>query len=799
MKPPFQDRQPRTDHQGHLSKNGSAILGRFPLKSSVRMIVLCGVFGVMPLGTVVAAGAGGGEGAANSHPFPDQPELVSANKNVIRVGNKLFKDLNANGKVDKYEDWRHSVDKRVDDLVSQMTLEEKAGLMLIDTLNAQCMGAIKTPDTDNYINTQKMHRFIFRNTVTGPGTTVCRPDAGFSAGSTITPEEAARYMNTIQALSEATRLGIPVLYKSNARNHIDPDARAGINESSGAFSAFPKEAGIAAAALGEESAKTGNAPTTGDMSIVQKFAKVMGAEWKSIGLRGMYGYMADLTTEPRWYRAHETFTEDADLNANIIETLVKTLQGPLDAKGVSLSPDTSVALTVKHFPGGGPQELGLDPHYAFGKTEVYPGGNFGYHLKPFQAAIDAGVSAIMPYYGVPVKLTYNGVTYDEIGMAFSKQIVTDLLRGQLGFQGYVNSDTGIINDRAWGLEEKTVPERVATAINGGTETLSGFHDVKTITDLVQAGLVTEARVTEAAKRLLKPMFLMGLFENPYVDETAANGIVGSQANRDVGLEVQRKSVVLLQNKDAAGGGKVLPLKAASKVYILGDFTKARVESYGYTVIDGNANPRPPVGDSDYVLISMTARNPRNVTSTYISNSPATGLNPAHINPIVLDGVNGLDGKSPYGAADACVSYGAAACTDSGLIFGGSFPWESGILDFTGMSTSESWQVVPSLDTIKAVMSEVGDPKKAVLHVYFRQPFVMDSASGLLHAGAIVAGFGVSDTALLDVLSNKFKPQGRMPFALAKTRAAITQQNPDVPGYKETVDGELFPFGFGLTY
>jgi beta-glucosidase len=252
---------------------------------------------------------------------------------------------------------------------------------------------------------------------------------------------------------------------------------------------------------------------------------------------------------------HETFTEDADLNANIIGTLVATLQGPLDAHGVSLSPNTSVALTMKHFPGGGPQELGLDAHYAFGKTQVYPGGNFGYHLKPFQAAIDAGVSAIMPDDGVPVNVTYNGITYDPIGMAFSNQIVNDLLRGQLGFQGYVNSDTGIINDRAWGLEETTVPERVATAINGGTDTLSGFHDVKTITDLVQAGLVTEARVTEAARRLLKPTFQMGLFENPYVDETAANGIIGSQANRDVGMEVQRKSVVLLQNKDAAGAAR----------------------------------------------------------------------------------------------------------------------------------------------------------------------------------------------------------------------------------------------------
>jgi beta-glucosidase len=139
-----------------------------------------------------------------------------------------------------------------------------------------------------------------------------------------------------------------------------------------------------------------------------------------------------------------------------------------------------------------------------------------------------------------------------------------------------------------------------------------------------------------------------------------------------------------------------------------------------------------------------------------------------------------------------VAYGAAVCTDNGLIFGGSFPWESSILDFSGMSTAESWQVVPSLETIKAVMSEVGDPKKVVLHVYFRQPFVLDPASGLLDAGAIVAGFGVSDTALLDILSNKFKPQGKMPFALAKTRAAIIEQQTDVPGYKETTDGSCSP-------
>jgi len=182
------------------------------------------------------------------------------------------------------------------------------------------------------------------------------------------------------------------------------------------------------------------------MEVVKGFAKVMGQEWKALGIRGMYGYMADLATEPRWYRVHETFTEDADLGANIMKTLVENLQGG------PLNPASPVALTMKHFPGGGPQEMGLDPHYAFGKNQVYPAGNFGYHLKPFKAAIDAGVSSIMPYYGVPIEVSYEGVRYEQTGMAFSKQIVTDLLRGKLGFKGYVNSDTGIVNDRAWGLE-----------------------------------------------------------------------------------------------------------------------------------------------------------------------------------------------------------------------------------------------------------------------------------------------------------------------------------------------------------
>jgi beta-glucosidase len=746
----------------------------------------------------------GERGDQGSHGRP--PELEARVKDTLTVRGRTFKDLNANGVLDPYEDWRLPVDRRVDDLVPRMTLEEKAGLMLIDTLNAECdtdtrERGVLGPAAADYVENQHMHRFIFRNTVTSADQAVCgEPGNGFQATTSLTPGEAAEYMNTVQELGEATRLGIPMLVKSNARNHIDPDARAGINESAGAFTAFPKEAGIAAAALGAEARRTGADPTTGDMSVVEDFAGVMGEEWASIGLRGMYGYMADLSTEPRWYRAHETFTEDADLNADIMGTLVEGLQGPVDDDGVSLSPDSPVALTMKHFPGGGPQELGLDPHYSFGKTQVYPGDAFGYHLQPFEAAIDAGVSSIMPYYGVPMGVTHDGVTYDQTGMAFSDQIVNELLRDELGFAGYVNSDTGIINDRAWGLEDRTVPERVAAAVNGGTDTLSGFHDVATITDLVAAGLVTEERVTEAAKRLLEPLFRMGLFENPYVDAAAAEDVTGSEEHREVGLDLQRKSAVLLQNQDTPEGGKALPLKEGSDVYVLGDFTQETVEGYGYEVTDGNTEDpadRPSAAGSDHVLISVTAKNTG--TGSYASDDPATGLNLDHVNPIVMPGTAGLDGQSPYGAADACVAQGAEECTDSGLRFGGSFPWEASSLDFTSMAASESWEITPSLETIQQVMDEVEDPSKVVLHVYFRQPFVLDEASGLRDAGAVVAGFGMTDTALLDVLSGKVAPQGRMPFALAGTRAAIEEQYSDLPGYAETTDGELFPYGFGLTY
>lgn len=655
--------------------------------------------------------------------YTSQPVIEGRSASILVVNQLRFKDLNKNNKLDRYEDWRLPADQRIDDLVRQMTLSEKVGMMLINTLNADPGGKLPLRAAE-FIEDEKMTRFIFRNVVTQnpkPTTT-----GGF-AGAHITPFEAAQFMNAVQELAENTRLGIPSMFKSNSRNHVEFDARAGINEESGAFSSWPKESGLAA---------------TRDMDLVADFAKAMRQEWTSIGLRGMYGYMGDLSTEPRWYRVHETFSEDAQLTANIITTLVKNLQGE------SLS-SRSVAMTIKHFPGGGPQEGGGDPHYAFGKNQVYPAQKFDYHLLPFEAAIKAGASSIMAYYGIPVGQPY---LPNNVGMAFSKGIVTDLLRKKMGFKGYVNSDTGIIGDRAWGLEDKSIEEQILIALDAGTDILSGFNNNKQLLNLVTSGKLAESRVDISVKRLLKEQFELGLFENPYVDPNRASYLLGNVANQRKADLAQRKSIVLLQNKTTLP--LIIPKEGDSlKVFTMGINTKAftgqgwsrvKVVHGNYDVKKGEAMPSISK-DTDYAIIRI-----------YVANDAS-----AH-----------------------------------GLRFGGASEDELNFLSFSSMAKSRSWKVTPSLQDIQHIIKTVG-PEKTILSIDFRQPYVFDANSGLLNAGAILATFGVSDAAILDIISGKFKPAGKLPYALASKEKAVIDQHPDAPGYP--AEDTLFPFGHGLTY
>ncbi len=768
---------------------------------------------VLLIAAGVAAIGGGRAHAA------DQPSIVARAKPVLSIGTLQFKDLNANGKLDAYEDWRFAPEARAKDLVRRMTLAEKAGMMLIATNNPECDGGISQRGLD-LIDQQKMTRFVLRARVTALGADCKVKLTGFAlrGGYPQTPTQMARYTNAVQQRLESGRLGIPGLFKDNARNHVETNPMFGIAAGAGSFSEFPKEAGLAAAALGAGApvSRDGAVPRNirGNMSAIVAFTGVMGEEWKAIGLRGMYGYMADLTTEPRWSRAHETFTENADLMSDIATALVGGLQGSVRRDRTSLSPASSVALTMKHFPGGGPQEMGLDPHYTFGKNQLYldKSGRYGfaYHLRPFQAAIAAGASSIMPYYGVPIGVTYQGVRYEEKGMAFSKQIVSDLLRSKLGFKGNVNSDSGIIEMRGWGLESfrtdpdtgkpYSIADRTAIAIRSGTDVLSEFSSNAAITDLIGKGLLNEGNdVNPAVVRLLTEQFQLGLFENPYVDAEAAAGHIGRPANRAIGLDIQRRSVVLLQNLN-----DLLPLKAGSRVYVLG-FKPADVANYGFKVTDGAGPVRAPVPkDTDAVLIKVLVTNEG--ASRYASDDPATGGRAVTLDFPLIDPRTGKQ-QATWGALDPCLydpanakqGDGQAGCLDSRLTFGGPFPWEINLLALSDIAKAQSWKMTPSLADIQAATREVGDPGKVVVSIYFRSPFVLDDASGVKKAGAILATFGVSDAAQLDIISGRAAPRGRLPFALPKTPKAVLDQNPDAPGYAETEDGALYAYGFGRAF
>ncbi|HRI80679.1 MAG TPA: glycoside hydrolase family 3 N-terminal domain-containing protein, partial [Cyclobacteriaceae bacterium] len=350
-----------------------------------------------------------------------QPLLGYRSAKIMEEDGLQFKDLNRNGELDKYEDWRNSPEERSKDLVSKMSLEQKAGLLLISTTrmaNDWSFSQAKTTEPvgtgfneeDAVANVNMFTRKPLPVPMTNSaGTTKAVTqyhERNFILRANVSATITATWANNLQALCESDGFGIPALVASNPRNHLSKDASVGLSVGKTAFSSWPGELGLAA---------------TRDLKLVRRFADIARQEWAAVGLRKGYMYMGDLATEPRWQRVEGTFGEDATLSANIMREIV------LGFQGTALSA-TSVALTTKHFPGGGASENGQDSHFDWGKNEVYPGGMFDNNLIPFKAAIDAGTSSIMPYYSIPV-----GTKYPEIAYAYNKPIIKDILRDQLGF------------------------------------------------------------------------------------------------------------------------------------------------------------------------------------------------------------------------------------------------------------------------------------------------------------------------------------------------------------------------------
>ena len=478
-----------------------------------------------------------------------QPFLGFRSAQILKLGNLQFKDLNKNGKLDLYEDWRQPNHVRANDLLSKMSVEEKVGFMLISTTRMQNDWSFETPKSKDPIGSgfneddlvQSMNMFTRKplpvQMMMAAGTTKGVTQfhlRHFILRANVPARMMAEWANNLQALCEKDGLGIPAIIASNPRNHITKDASIGLSVGATTFSTWPGELGLSA---------------TRDLKLIRTFAETARLEWAAVGLRKGYMYMADLSTEPRWQRVEGTFGENAEWVAKMMHEIVVGFQG------TKLS-SSSVALTTKHFPGGGAGVGGQDPHFAWGKFEHFPGKMFQNNLIPFKAAIKAGTSAIMPYYSVPLDTKYEKIAY-----AYNKPVITGLLRDSLGFQGIINSDTGPIEMMPWGAESLTVQQRYKRTLEAGVNLYSGTADPTQLLETVKSGMVDIKLVDNSVYRLLMEKFELGLFENPYVDVDRAANLVGSSALQEKADLAMRKSIVLLRNEN-----NFLPLKPTTKVY-----------------------------------------------------------------------------------------------------------------------------------------------------------------------------------------------------------------------------------------
>ena len=653
--------------------------------------------------------------SCNQQPDYIQPELGSRSATILEIDGYNFKDLNKNNTLDKYEDWRLSTNERVENLLSRMNLEEKVGFMLISSIVMKGGGSFMRGGGNNKITSELAEDDVVmdRNFFTGkplpaPMLSISATTKGieernlrhFILRTNASAKLTAKWSNRLQAVAEATRLGIPVIVASNPRNHITADGAVGISLANTTFSKWPGELGIAAMR---------------DLQLTREFAEIAAKEWVAVGLRKGYQYMADLATEPRWGRISGTFGENADLASDIVREITLGFQGD------RLGPH-SVALTTKHFPGGGPQIDGQDPHFDWGKDQHYPGNNFEYHLKPFQAAIDAGTSAIMPYYAKPVN-----TEYEEVAFAYNKGVITNILREKMGFTGIINSDTGPIFMMPWGVEDMDLIDRYQKALMAGVDIFSGTADPQILLETVQSGKVSEARIDESVKRLLKEKFELGLFENPYVREAAADSIAGHpdfQKKADLAL---RKSIVLLKN-DAS----LLPIKSGSKIFFETHFDNGRSDQPRKVVLpENNIWNVDFVNNSDDADIALLWLIPNN---------------------------------------------------------GGLFRSKGDPID---ISISKNNINVEYVNDIKSKVP-------TIIVISFTSPWIIEEINDE-NTETVLATFGTSTDALLDIVCGKYNPTGKMPITIPISKEAVENNRSDIPGYQESEEYALFKFGDGLGY
>lgn len=497
-------------------------------------------------------------------PVPRQADLCMSCSPLLHQQGLFFRDLDRDGTLAPFEDWRLTPARRADDLVSRMTLREKAGAMM--HANVPLVGG-----RTGYYDLAAAQTLIAGKDISTLLTRLSAPPARLAAQN-----------NALQAMAAQTRLGIPITVSSDPRHHFE--ATAGASLAANGFSQWPEPIGFGA---------------IGDAALVRRFGDIARQEYRAVGIYQTLSPMADLATEPRWARINGTFGEDPDQNERLVEAYVQGFQG--DDNGLARD---GVSAVVKHWVGYGAAKNGLDSHNSYGRYATFPAGKFALHVQPFRGAFRAGVTAVMPTYSILEGVTLDGRPLEQVGAGFNRQLLTDLLRGRFGFRGIIISDWAITNDcgmichngfppgvapsvidfsTAWGVEGLSKEDRFVKAVNAGVDQFGGVDDTDILVEAVRAGRLHEASLDASVRRIMKVKFEQGLFENPMVDTNAAARIAGAPAFVRAGLDAQVRSQVLLENRRGR-----LPLRPDGiRLYLKGVAPEV-ARRFGFTVTDDPA-------------------------------------------------------------------------------------------------------------------------------------------------------------------------------------------------------------------
>ncbi|MBR7115629.1 MAG: glycoside hydrolase family 3 C-terminal domain-containing protein [Alistipes sp.] len=702
---------------------------------------------------------------------------ASSGVQILTKGGYAFKDLNRNGKLDVYEDWRKPVQQRAEDLASQMSVEQIAGLMLYSAHQAVPTEQISEAQMKFLTEDNLRHVLVTR------------------VGS---PEIAAKWSNNVQAYVEGIGLGIP------ANNSSDPRHSAGENVeyyvgASGDISYWPSSLGIAA---------------TFDPAVMEQFGKIASEEYRALGIATALSPQIDIATEPRWSRFNGTFGEDPDLSTDMARAYVdgfQTSEGDAEIDGGWGF--HSVNAMIKHWPGGGAGEGGRDAHYSYGKYAVFPGGRLADHMQPFtEGAFKLNgktgmATAVMPYYTISTDIDKkNG---ENVGNAFSEYLINDVLRGEYGFEGVVCTDWGVTKDNravnsfgttSWGVEHLTVAERHYKLIKAGVDMFGGNNDKGPVLEAYEMGVKEmgeewmRARMEKTAVRLLLNVFRLGLFENPYLDVEDTKATVGNPDFMKAGYDAQLRSIVMLKNK-----GGVLPLAEKAKVYVPEVWVAPRAAFRGNMGAGARAQqpqqqpkghwemPVPVELLSKYFTVVKTPAEADFAIVFVDAPANGTGYDPADV-------AKGGNGYMPIS-----LQYNDYTATHAREVsLAGGDPLES----FTNRSykgktvkTSNKDQ----LDLILKTRRQMGS-KPVIVQVDANRPMVMSEFEGV--ADAILFGFSVQKQAVLDILSGKAEPTGLLPMQLPADMQTVEEQLEDVTrDMRCHVDseGNTYDFAFGMNW